>query len=446
MAAIPDTPPYQTQSWWSDQFQMPSIPGMDTQIPGTQASIPNQMPQVTVPESIQSQLQDRSNRLLDAYKIRKKINDDAGGLNVSAITNGAMTPEQIEAGDFGAPTIQNVDLPSQIDEKSSFGDKVKGFANSGIASGIGKAADMVNSIASSFGKDTTQGPNGDLRAGIDQGWNSLSDAAANFGPYGKMVSGAMKAVGALNSIQGAVFGATDNMTKKDAILDSPLGFLTGVGWVNQAFGSMSDTITKDEETFAQAGSSYGGTGNAVDEALEKSGKKYGAFSGAERAEANREISKAKYQQSTLSDIMGNASDRFSIRDSMSAINGNRRAFAMQGGYNQSAIQVGREGMIMAKRGASQRRIQERRKKINLFQSYLSSDQKTSLENIEDQQDAQKNFEEALAKGIQEIENMIEEFKEGGAIDNVSVLVEVDILNLREDCEELGVIWFTLVTE
>ena len=60
----------------------------------------------------------------------------------------------------------------------------------------------------------------------------------------------MKAVGALNSIQGAIFGATDNMTKKDAILDSPLGFLTGVGWINQAFGDTSDTITKDEEAFA----------------------------------------------------------------------------------------------------------------------------------------------------------------------------------------------------
>jgi hypothetical protein len=35
---------------------------------------------------------------------------------------------------------------------------------------------------------------------------------------------------------------------------------------------------------------------------------------------------------------------FAIRDSMSAINNNRRGFYMQGGYDQSSIRVGRKGM------------------------------------------------------------------------------------------------------
>ena len=48
----------------------------------------------------------------------------------------------------------------------------------------------------------------------------------------------------------------------------------------------------------------------------------------------------------MSDIASNAMDRFSIRNSMAAINGNRRRFQMQGGYDQSAIRVGRNGLAI----------------------------------------------------------------------------------------------------
>lgn len=236
--------------------------------------------------------------------------------------------------------ILNINSP--LIPKKQFG----GLMGGGMAGGIGKAADAVNGIVNAFGKDTTQGPNGDLRAGIDQGWNAISDAAANFGPYGQVVSAGMKAVNMLNGIQGAIFGATDNMTKVDSIMDSPLGFLTGVGWINQAFGKTSDTITRDEETFEQVGSSYGGTSNTVDDAVSKSGKKYGAFSGKAREEANAEIAEAKRQQTLMADIATNAQNRNAIKASMSAINGNKRQFQMQGGYNQAAIHAGRQGMIL----------------------------------------------------------------------------------------------------
>ena len=51
----------------------------------------------------------------------------------------------------------------------------------------------------------------------------------------------------------------------------------------------------------------------------------------------------------MESISDYATDRFDIRNSMAAINGNRRRFNMQGGYNQAAIQVGKNGMSIVKR-------------------------------------------------------------------------------------------------
>lgn len=229
---------------------------------------------------------------------------------------------------------------------TSFGDK---FQNSFIgknANIIGKGLDLVGGITSHIGgaDNTFNGPHGNIREGIEQGWNGVSDLAMKLpGPYGKAAGLAMKAAGVVNNIQGAVFGATDGMTKLDAVMDSPLGMLTGLGWANQAFGKRSDTITKDDEAFATVGASYGGTESTVGDALEKSGKKYGAFSVGARHEANRQIAEAKRQQNVMSDIASTATDRFAIRDSMSAINGNSYGLALQGGYNQSAVRAGKYG-------------------------------------------------------------------------------------------------------
>ncbi len=297
--------------------------------------------------------------------------------------------------------------------QQSLGDRFSNGVLGKNASAINAGIDAVGNIASMFsrGQSTYNGPKGDVRAGIEQGWNTMADAAANFGPYGKLVSLGMKATGALNNIQGAIFGATDGMTTTDAIMDSPLGFLTGVGWVNQAFGQNADTITKDEEAFEQVGSSYGGTSATVDSALEKSGKKYGAFSTGALHRANREIAEAKRQQSVMANIADMASDRFSLRNSMAAINGNRRALAMQGGYNQSAVRVGRNGLSLqniatAKRVVSVLKFRHGNKTEDPFHTYLQSlpkEQRDSTDfRVKDYWEFNgrpRNFEEAVSKGM-----------------------------------------------
>ena len=76
----------------------------------------------------------------------------------------------------------------------------------------------------------------------------------------------------------------------------------------------------------------------------KSGKKYGLFSQGAKNRANEEIEEARRQQYAISNISDEATERFAIRNSMSAINGNRRALTMQRGYDQASVRVGKSGL------------------------------------------------------------------------------------------------------
>ena len=135
-------------------------------------------------------------------------------------------------------------------------------------------------------------------------------------------------------------------TTTDAILGSSFLNLTPLGLVNGIGGKTTDTITKDDEAFEQVGSSYTGSNSTIDAAVHKSGKKYGLLSSGARKKANAEIAEAKRQQSIISNISEDVQDRMTLKSSMSAINGNRRNFLMQGGYDQTAVRVGRHGMSL----------------------------------------------------------------------------------------------------
>lgn len=423
--------------------------------------------------------------------------------------------------DIKAPT--NVGALEGIDEvpippkASSFMDK---FQDSTFSKNFGAwsaGLDMADNLLTGIlgEKNEYSGSKGSITKGMDSAYDSIQQLAGNFGPVGQFVSFGMQANKMLGNVANKLGGGTDGMTGVDAVLGSSFFQMTPFGLINGFGGKRADTITKDEEAFAQVGSSYGGTSATVDEALEKSGKKYGLFSSGARNKANDEIAEAKRQQAVMTDIGDTASDRFSIRDSMSDINGNRRRFKIRGGYDQAAIQVGQKGMVIAKRIASQHKMQERRKVSNPFQYYLS----TLPENQRDSTDFRvrdywefngrpKDFNEAISKGMftqqedgwhansvaenpetGEIEFMkssshpnhymevnwynsddasefrkqyelikiepywkyvkrkqVEEFKDGGTIDNTSILVEVDIDSLPEEFKDGGVLGSSIIKE
>ena len=191
----------------------------------------------------------------------------------------------------------------------------------GIGATIGAASDLVGSFMPQ--KTEYNGAKGDITQTMDSVYDGISDAAMSLGPVGMLVGGIMKGGALLGKGINALGGGTDGMTSTDAILGSSFLSLTPLGLVNGFGGKKADTITKDNEAFAQVGSSYTGSESTVNEALQKSGKKYGLLSSGARKRANRQIAEAKRQQAVIANISDEAQDRANIRTSMSAINGNR---------------------------------------------------------------------------------------------------------------------------
>lgn len=343
---------------------------------------------------------------------------------------GQIASNAIKAGSSIYNAVSNI---KEINTAAKAGVEGLGKAKAGNAMAI---AGAVSDLAGSFLPEKTEynGPKGDITQTMDSVYDGISDAAMSFGPVGMMVGGIMKGGKLLGGVMNSVGGGTDGMTTTDAILGSSFLNLTPIGLINGFGGQKAETITKNEEAFETVGASYTGSNQSVNAALQKSGKKYGLLSSGARKKANEEILEARRQQGIITNIADQATDRFAIRNSMAAINGNRRALAMQGGYNQAAIQFGRKGMVIAKRVASQHKMQEKRKALDPFNFYLSSipeDQRNITREQWEQSGSPKNFGEALAKGIfsygEQGWERVKEFKEGGKIDNTSFLAEIDIL-------------------
>lgn len=306
--------------------------------------------------------------------------------------------------------VGNIKNLQELHTLSKAGVEGLGTAKGGNIAAIGGA---VADIASSFLPEKTEyaGAKGGITQIMDSVYDGISDAAMSFGPTGMMVGGIMKGGKLLGGVMNSVGGGTDGMTTTDAILGSSFLNLTPVGLINGFGGQKAETITKNDLAFEQVGASYTGTGRSVDDALPKSGKKYGLFSSGKRKETNEEILEARRQQSIMSDIANNASDGFSIGNSMAAINGNRHRFHMQGGYDQSAIRVGRHGMIIqdlqrARRINNATKYQKGGKVSDPFESYLQTlpeSQRDSTDfRVKDYWEFNgkpKNFDEAVFRGM-----------------------------------------------
>ncbi len=200
---------------------------------------------------------------------------------------------------------------------------------------VGQAADMLGSFMPE--NNAYQGPKGSITRGIDSAYDAAANMAMQINP---VIGGAMKVGGLVSDGINAITGGTDGMTTQDSIFSSTLGNLTGLGIINSAFGKRANTINKDNETWEQQGSAYGGSLAKVDDALTKSGKKYGLFSNRARKRANAQISEAKRQQNLVADINEEAQDAFTASN-YSGI-GLRNQIALNGGYRSMAI--GRNGI------------------------------------------------------------------------------------------------------
>lgn len=244
---------------------------------------------------------------------------------------------QTSINDITKRHITSVSPTNTTDTKNELSPKTEN-----IGSMIGTASNIIGEFLPQ--KDEYMGPKGDITQTMDSVYDGISDAAMSLGPIGMLVGGIMKGGAMLGKGMNALGGGTSGMTTTDAILGSSFLNLTPIGLINGFGGSKADTLTKDQQAFETVGSSYTGSNQTIDEALTKSGQKYGLFSQKAKNKANKEIEEAKRQQATITNIANNAVDRFDVQNSMAAIMGNRRAFNMQGGYDQAAVRVGKAGL------------------------------------------------------------------------------------------------------
>ena len=368
------------------------------------------------------------------------------GLDAASQVLGQIPGKVGQVGQKVINTAQKVKSAySNISEIAALQKKgVKGLktAKAGNIAAIGGA---VSDLVSGFLPEKTeyQGDKGAITQTMDSVYDGISDAAMSFGPVGMMVGGIMKGGKLLGGALNSIGGGTDAMTTTDAILGSSFLNLTPIGLLNGFGGERAQTLTKNDLAFENVGSSYTGTSWSVNDALRKSGKKYGFFSKGALKEANNQIIEARRQQNIMESISDYATDRFDIRNSMAAINSNRRRFNMQGGYNQAAIQVGKNGMSIVKRVVGKYKMQEKLKLHNQQQAYLNpipDNQTFVTEEIQEANIIPENF-----KDISELYpynpnlEKVEEFKEGGTLSNNSLIEEINLSSPYNELKEESIV-------
>lgn len=229
---------------------------------------------------------------------------------------------------------------------------------------IGNTMSKVGGYADMIGSFIPKKEQSALTTGLNQGYDAAANMISSVPGVGTIVGGAMKIGGMLSDGLTALGVGTDQMTTTDKILDSKFMKLTPMGLVNAFGAKKADTIYKDNETWEQQGSAYGGSMAKVDDALTKSGKKYGAFSGKARRKANAQIAEAKRQQNLVSDINQEAQDAFAASN-YSGI-GLRNELALSGGYRNMA--VGRNGMkILDAESQWAREVLNKAREVNKLQ-------------------------------------------------------------------------------
>lgn len=165
----------------------------------------------------------------------------------------------------------------------------KNLSKQDKAAGIGgQAADTLDNMF--FGKQHAK--DSGLTKGLNNTYDSISNAAMMFSPVGTIIGGAMKAgkfIG--DGLSALVGGKTDQLTTTDKIMDSTLGQVSGLGLINSLGSKRTKDFSLNKDTIEKVGGDYAGAVNTMEEAVSKAGKKVGLFSSTSRF--NKLIDKAQ---------------------------------------------------------------------------------------------------------------------------------------------------------
>ena len=260
------------------------------------------------------------------------LNPISSGLTNFGIMSGNYTMANL--GQLGGSLSSGLQLMSNWKNLSKQ-DKAAGVAGIG-----GQAVDTLDNMF--FGKQHAK--DSGLTKGLNNAYDSISNAAMMFSPVGTILGGAMKAgkfIG--DGLTALVGGGTDQMTTTDKIMDSTFGRISGVGLFNDAFGKTTQQFSANNDTIEKVGGDYADSVNTIEDAVSKAGKKYGLFSNGARKRANRLIDTARTQQNIMTNISNEYQDQLANKSYLAYT---RYGQDINGGIQQQYLRAAKHGAIL----------------------------------------------------------------------------------------------------
>lgn len=306
----------------------------------------------------------------------------------------------------GNATMANLgQLGNSVNNGIQLAQNWKGLSNAnktaGVAGIAGQAADTLDNMF--FSKQHAK--DSGLTKGLNNAYDSISNAAMMFSPVGTVLGGAMKAGKLLgDGLTALVGGGTDQLTTTDKIMDSTLGRLSGLGLINSLGSKRTKDFSLNKDTIEKVGEDYAGAVNTMEEAASKAGKKVGLFSSTSRF--NKLIGKAQTFTNQTTRIANTYQDQLANKSDLAYT---RYVQDINGGPQQYIQRV--------KHGAILQRINLRKHR----EGGVLSNQLHSKINIETQ--------EVEWKPVININYETPEFKDGG-----------ELVNNQETIQETNSAW------
>ena len=356
----------------------------------------------TAQDAVNNQINQNTQGIRNQIYLKQLL---GGYQSVSPFIYGGLTNFGIMSGNA---TMANLgQLGNSLNNGIQLAQNWKGLSKQDKATGVagiaGQAADTLDNMF--FSKQHAK--DSGLTKGLNNAYDSISNAAMMFSPVGTVLGGAMKAGKLLGDGLTALGVGTDQMTTTDKILDSSFMKLTPVGLINGIGAKRTQDFSANNDTIEKVGGSYGGSINTINDAVSKANKKYGLFSGGARRRANNLINTARQQQNIMTNISDEYQDQLANKSDLAYIRYNTD---INGGYQQQYIRAAKQGAIL-------NRIQLRKQR----EGGVLSNQLHSKINLETQ--------EVEWKPVININQKTPEFKEGG-----------ELVNNQETIQETNSVW------
>ena len=356
----------------------------------------------TAQDAVNNQINQNTQGIRNQIYLKQLL---GGYQSVSPFIYGGLTNFGIMSGNA---TMANLgQLGNSLNNGIQLAQNWKGLSKQDKATGVagiaGQAADTLDNMF--FSKQHAK--DSGLTKGLNNAYDSISNAAMMFSPVGTILGGAMKAGKLLGDGLTALGVGTDQMTTTDKILDSSFMKLTPVGLINGIGAKRTQDFSANNDTIEKVGGSYGGSINTINDAVSKANKKYGLFSGGARRKANNLINTARQQQNIMTNISDEYQDQLANKSDLAYTRYNTD---INGGYQQQYIRAAKQGAIL-------NRIQLRKQR----EGGVLSNQLHSKINLETQ--------EVEWKPVININQKTPEFKEGG-----------ELVNNQETIQETNSVW------